>query len=94
MIASNIGHEEIGEEIISLWMDYEETSSPEAELAHELDKLEMIIQANEYEKMYSDKVLDCFFESTKDSFRHPEVSLSINNIHLFYCFIPWTCITE
>eukprot|EP01038_Epipyxis_sp_PR26KG_P015152 gene15152-20410_t len=63
----------ISEEMLSLWLDYEEGYSPEAEIAKQLDKLEMIIQANEYEIVQPEKRLDSFFDSTKDSFLHPEI---------------------
>ncbi|KAL0164952.1 hypothetical protein M9458_040705, partial [Cirrhinus mrigala] len=38
-------------EIYSLWEEYETQSSPEAKLVKELDQLEMIIQAHEYEEL-------------------------------------------
>ena len=62
----------IAEDILSLWMEYEEGSSGEAVVARQLDKFEMIVQADEYERSHSTR-LDSFFESTKDSFSHPEV---------------------
>ena len=60
------------EEILGLWLEYENCETPEAEIAHQLDKLEMIIQANEYEQKQNVS-LDDFFDSTKDCFKHPEV---------------------
>ncbi len=60
------------EEIVTLWLEYENSSSSEAIIAHQLDKLEMIIQANEYEEQQN-ILLEDFFESTKNSFSHPEV---------------------
>lgn len=55
-------------DIKSLWMEYEENTSVESIVVHDLDKLEMIIQAQEYEQRHS-KPLNSFFESTKDIFR-------------------------
>lgn len=72
MIVGNIGHAEIADEILSLWLEYENGTSKEAEIAKNLDKFEMIIQADEYEQTQGAR-LDRFFESTKDSFTHPEV---------------------
>lgn len=37
-------------EIRDLWQEYEDVSSPEANLVKDLDKFEMIVQALEYEK--------------------------------------------
>lgn len=60
-------------EIRALWLEYEEGGTLEADIAMQLDKFEMIVQANEYELSNPGKRLDRFFESTKDSFLHPEV---------------------
>jgi HD domain len=44
-ILNDCGNSEISEEILSLWLDYEESRTVEAVLAHQLDKFEMIVQA-------------------------------------------------
>ena len=44
-ILNDCGSKEISEEILSLWLDYEESRTVEAVLAHQLDKFEMIVQA-------------------------------------------------
>ncbi|KAK9277481.1 hypothetical protein L1049_007025 [Liquidambar formosana] len=54
------------EEIKELWAEYENNSSPEANLVKDFDKVEMILQALEYE-MEHGKVLDEFFLSTADN---------------------------
>uniref|UniRef100_A0A2N9EMH3 5'-deoxynucleotidase n=1 Tax=Fagus sylvatica TaxID=28930 RepID=A0A2N9EMH3_FAGSY len=51
------------QEISELWLEYEENSSPEAKIVKDLDKVEMILQALEYEKEQG-KDLDEFFQST------------------------------
>jgi putative hydrolase of HD superfamily len=40
----------IGDEIMSLWSEYENASTPEGKIAKDFDKFEMIMQAYEYEK--------------------------------------------
>ncbi|XP_048063465.1 HD domain-containing protein 2 isoform X1 [Megalobrama amblycephala] len=61
-------------EIYSLWEEYENQSSPEAKLVKELDQLEMIIQAHEYEELEGKPGrLQEFFTSTEGRFHHPEV---------------------
>ncbi|XP_016393075.1 HD domain-containing protein 2-like [Sinocyclocheilus rhinocerous] len=61
-------------EIYSLWEVYETQSSPEAKLVKELDQLEMIIQAHEYEELERKPgSLQEFFTSTEGRFHHPEV---------------------
>mmetsp|Transcript_30222 Transcript_30222/g.67579 ORF Transcript_30222/g.67579 Transcript_30222/m.67579 type:complete len:148 (+) Transcript_30222:561-1004(+) len=72
-IVGDLGHPEMGQEIRELWLEYEQGSSLEAEVARQLDKFEMIVQANEYEQAHPEKHLDRFFESTKEAFSHPEV---------------------
>ena len=67
----DIDHD-VGEDIYKLWLEYEEGTSIEANLARQLDKLEMIIQADEYEKDQQ-LLLPSFFDSTIDSFTHPEI---------------------
>ncbi|KAI3452961.1 hypothetical protein Pfo_009624 [Paulownia fortunei] len=51
------------EEIKDLWQEYENNSSLEANLVKDFDKVEMILQALEYETEHG-KVLDEFFLST------------------------------
>lgn len=55
-------------EIRDLWMEYEENSSLEANIVKDFDKVEMILQAWEYEKDQG-KDLEEFFESTAGKFQ-------------------------
>lgn len=56
------------EEIKELWAEYENNSSLEANLVKDFDKVEMILQALEYETEHG-KVLDEFFLSTAGKFQ-------------------------
>ncbi|KAL9242234.1 hypothetical protein vseg_016254 [Gypsophila vaccaria] len=56
------------QEIHDLWMEYEENSSLEAKIVKDFDKIEMILQASEYEKEQG-KDLEEFFESTAGKFQ-------------------------
>lgn len=59
-----------GNEILALWKEYEEGTSMEAKLVKDMDKLEMILQALEYEQDgKNQKSLDGFFDSTRDKWR-------------------------
>ena len=49
-------------EVAELWEEYESCATPEAKLVKDFDKLEMILQAAEYEKE-SDVNLEEFFSS-------------------------------
>jgi putative hydrolase of HD superfamily len=56
------------EEMKELWMEYENNSSAEAKLVKDFDKVEMILQALEYETEQG-KDLEDFFNSTKGKFQ-------------------------
>ncbi|KAI5069059.1 hypothetical protein GOP47_0015360 [Adiantum capillus-veneris] len=56
------------EEVKELWLDYENNASLEANLVKDFDKVEMILQALEYETTHG-KVLNEFYESTAGKFQ-------------------------
>ena len=59
-----------GKELLELWKEYEQGASNEAKLVKDMDKLEMILQALEYEKDGKNgKSLDGFFDSTRNKWR-------------------------
>lgn len=59
-----------GDEILSLWKEYEEGATLESKLVADMDKLEMTLQALEYETDGKNlKSLDGFFDSTRDKWR-------------------------
>ena len=61
---------EQGKKFLELWQEYERGESMEAKLCKDLDKLEMILQALEYEKDGENKKsLDGFFDSTRGKWR-------------------------
>eukprot|EP00879_Flechtneria_rotunda_P019961 GHRR01020982.1.p2 GENE.GHRR01020982.1~~GHRR01020982.1.p2 ORF type:complete len:143 (+),score=51.72 GHRR01020982.1:521-949(+) len=55
-------------EVETLWHDYEAQTTPESHLVKDFDKLEMIIQAHEYEQAQGLQ-LQQFFDTTKDKFK-------------------------
>lgn len=61
---------EVGDEMFSLWKEYEEGKTPEAILVKDIDKFDMVLQADHYE-VDQGLDLDQFFTSTKGKFRHP-----------------------
>ncbi|ERN07140.1 hypothetical protein AMTR_s00019p00129010 [Amborella trichopoda] len=63
-----LGGESRAKEIADLWMEYEENTSLEAKFVKDLDKVEMILQALEYENEQG-KDLNEFFESTAGKFQ-------------------------
>ncbi|KAH7885745.1 HD domain-containing protein [Phlebopus sp. FC_14] len=58
--------------IEALWKEYEERKTPEAKFVKDLDRLEMALQAREYEKAHSCN-LQGFFDSSLPDLRHDEV---------------------
>merc|ERR1712238_611689 len=62
----------VGNEILELWKEYEEGATPKAKLVKDMDKLEMILQALEYENDgKNEKSLNGFFDSTRDKWKTP-----------------------
>lgn len=60
----------VGDEILELWKEYEEGMTLEAKVVKDMDKLEMILQALEYEQDGEHgKSLDGFFDSTRHQWR-------------------------
>ncbi|XP_061350181.1 uncharacterized protein LOC133295372 isoform X2 [Gastrolobium bilobum] len=55
-------------EIAELWTEYEANSSPEAKFVKDLDKVEMILQALEYEDEQGKDLVE-FFQSTAGKFQ-------------------------
>lgn len=63
-----------GHELLhSLWREFEDGVTPEAKVVKQLDKLEMLLQAVEYERSQG-KDLSDFFESCKGKFVHPVIA--------------------
>ena len=48
-IKETLGDNAFGQEAVDLWKEYASDSTPEANFVKDLDKLELIIQAVEYE---------------------------------------------
>lgn len=71
-IGSDVGHAGIAAELKGLWLEYEDGQTAESKVAKQLDKYEMIVQADEYERA-QDMQLKTFFDSTRHAFTHPEV---------------------
>ena len=62
---------QVGQEMYDLWIEYEEQQSLESHIVKDLDKLDMIIQAEEYEQMAENKGIDLsgFFKITRNVFK-------------------------
>lgn len=63
-----------------LWMDYQKNTSKEANLLHDVDKLEMALQAEIYRKNgHPAKKLEPFFDSAKKQIRNPDLKKLLPN---------------
>jgi putative hydrolase of HD superfamily len=58
-------------ELNELWLEYEAGETEEAKYVKDIDKFEMILQADEYETAQENLNLDSFFRSTQDKFVTP-----------------------
>jgi putative hydrolase of HD superfamily len=56
------------DEMVNLFYEYEENSTPEAKLVKDFDKFDMILQADEYERDQQ-KLLPSFFRTTQGRFQ-------------------------
>jgi len=68
-----------GDEYISLFNEFEENKTKEAKFVNELDKLEMAMQAYEYEKKYKIN-LEVFFENSKALITSKEIKELLGEI--------------
>ena len=73
-ITQNLEDKAIGDEMLSLWLEFENKETMDSKIADQLDKFEMVVQADEYEKAQNIR-LDDFFRTTENYFTHHEVSL-------------------
>jgi putative hydrolases of HD superfamily len=69
-----------GDELLSLWEEAEFGKSDEAKLVKELDKLEMALQAKEYEAEDSARNLEEFIESAARGIQSREVSELLESV--------------
>jgi len=64
----------IKSQYLQIWQEYQENTSPESKFVHQIDKLEMTLQAKIYQKDgHSQEKLECFFESAKIDITDPKL---------------------
>jgi putative hydrolases of HD superfamily len=69
-ICSRLGKE--GEINLALWLEFEEAASPEASIAKQIDKLQAMIKAAEYEKAGNGRVVaQRFIDGQREIITHP-----------------------
>lgn len=69
----------VAKEIEELWEEYEAGETDDARLVKDIDKFEMILQAEEYE-VKSDVDLQQFFDSTRDRFKTPHIRALVDEL--------------
>ncbi|TFK68730.1 hypothetical protein BDN72DRAFT_841406 [Pluteus cervinus] len=57
----------------ALWKEYEEGQTPEAKFVKDLDRIEMALQASEYERTYAATNLQTFYDTSIPNINHSEV---------------------
>jgi len=71
----------IKSQYLSIWKEYQENNSSESQMVHQLDKLEMALQAKTYQTDgHSKEKLESFFESTKNDIINPKLKELFRNI--------------
>jgi len=66
--------EEIKIKYLEIWTDYQENISEESKIVHQIDKLEMALQAKMYQKEgYDKEKLQQFFDSAKEEITNSQL---------------------
>jgi putative hydrolase of HD superfamily len=64
-----------------IWEEYQKQESPESKIVHQIDKLEMALQAKMYQKEGSSKdAIESFFKSAENEITHPKLKIILNEI--------------
>ena len=64
-----------------IWEEYQKQESPESKIVHQIDKLEMALQAKMYQKQGSSKAtVESFFKSAENGITHPKLKDILNQI--------------
>ena len=64
----------VKEEYSKIWQEYQDNTSAESKMVHQIDKLEMSLQAKIYQKDgHSQEKLESFFESAKIEITDPKL---------------------
>ena len=65
----------------NFWKEYQENISPESKIVHQIDKLEMALQAKTYQdEGHSKEQLESFYESAKKEIVNPKLKELFRNI--------------
>lgn len=60
-------------EYLQIWQEYQEKKSSESKFVHQIDKLEMALQAKSYQQKGHSKEIESFFESAKKEITDPKL---------------------
>ncbi|MBM3903656.1 MAG: HD domain-containing protein [Thaumarchaeota archaeon] len=63
-----------------IWMQYQKNTTREAKLLHNVDKLEMALQARIYSKSFPAKKLEPFFDSARKHITDPDIKKILGKI--------------
>jgi putative hydrolase of HD superfamily len=64
-----------------IWEEYQKQESPESKIVHQIDKLEMALQAKMYQKEGSSKeAVESFLKSAENEITHPKLKDILNQI--------------
>ena len=66
--------EQVKIKYLEIWKDYQENISEESKIVHQIDKLEMVLQAKRYQKEgYDKEKLQQFFDSAKEEITNSQL---------------------
>ena len=73
--------ENLHTQYLEIWEEYQNNETKEADFVHQIDKLEMAIQAKIYEKQTTSKRIDPFLNSAKKAINDPILLKLLNQIN-------------
>ena len=68
------------ENYLEIWNEVIENNSIESKLLHEIDKLEMVLQATIYSKSFENESFSVFLDSAKSVIQNPELKKIFNSL--------------
>ena len=72
---------DIKSQYLKIWNEYQENESPESQMVHQIDKLEMALQAKQYLKDgYSKDKMLSFFETARKEITHPKLKELLDDV--------------
>ncbi len=72
---------ELKSQYLKIWNEYQQNDSPESKIVHQIDKLEMVLQAKQYVKEgHSIDEMNPFIETARKEITHPKLKELLDHV--------------